>query len=46
MIQKMFQFAFLWILFALILGGRNWKFPYGVNGAMEKMELPAPQKKQ
>lgn len=29
-----FRFAFLWLLFAAILGGHPWRFPYGVTGAL------------
>ena len=29
-----FRTASFWILFSLLLGGKNWTFPYGVKGAI------------
>jgi hypothetical protein len=34
MIPFLYRTAFLWIIFSIILGGKNWVFPYGVKGAI------------
>jgi hypothetical protein len=34
MMPLVFRFAFLWLLFAAVLGGHPWHFPYGVSGAL------------
>jgi hypothetical protein len=31
--RTIYRIAFFWILFSIVLGGKNWVFPYGVDGA-------------
>jgi hypothetical protein len=33
MIAFYFRTSFFWLVFAMALGGKNWVFPYGMNGA-------------
>jgi hypothetical protein len=41
-IEKLFRFwlkvSAHWILFALILGGKHWEFPYSIQEAWEKQQ--------
>ncbi len=32
---QVFKFLFLWILFSLAIGGKNWRFPHGLNAALQ-----------
>ena len=34
MIPFCFRFAFFWIVFAVCIGGKNWKFPHGFQAVL------------
>jgi hypothetical protein len=35
--EILYRVMFLWIVFAVALGGKNWTFPYGIKGAISSV---------